>query len=134
MNPDKPWNLNGKDVIKFKVGRRAVPHIRHLHKYLRAPMPESKRFFFYDLDRKSSGRSAASLWEFREALRDVSAGTLRYHLDRGDFQVWLQEVLHDEELARRIHKVASHHLEGEELRQALLDVVIERYEELEMLA
>jgi hypothetical protein len=43
-------------------------------------------------------------------------------------------VLHDEELARRVHKIADHHLKGEDLRRTLLEVVVDRYEELDLLA
>jgi hypothetical protein len=134
MNPDSYWNTLGKDVIKLRVGRRAVPHVRHLHKYLRAPLPEYKRFYFHEPGQDSAGRSAASLWEFREALSDVSLKSLSYHLERGDFEQWLQTVLHDDELARRVHKIADHRLKGEDLRQALLEVVIDRYEELDLMA
>lgn len=134
LNPNQPWLLGKKDVIKLRVGRRVVPHIRHLHKYLRVPMPEAKRFYFHDLNGRPAGRSAASLWEFREAIRDIPVSSLQYHMKRGDFEQWLHNVLHDEELARRIHKAADHHLEGEALRRALLEIVIERYEELELLA
>jgi hypothetical protein len=120
-------------AIRFHVGPRAIPHIRHLHKYLRAPLPEWKRFYFQKPGGRYLGLAAASLWEFRELLNEVPIDSLRYHLERGDFESWLQQVLHDEELARRVHKVGDHGLRGEDLRRALLEVVIERYEELEAL-
>ena len=133
-SPDKPSALPVKNVVKFRVGPRSIPHIRHLHKYLRAPLPEWKRFYFYDREGQYLGRTAASLWEFREALGVVSLGSLQKHLEQGDFEHWLHEALHDEELARRVHKVRDRNLMGEALRQALLEVVIDRYEELEALA
>jgi hydroxymethylpyrimidine pyrophosphatase-like HAD family hydrolase/DNA-binding NarL/FixJ family response regulator len=134
LDPTRTGNSDGAPVIKLKVGSRVIRHVRHLQKYLRAPMPEAKRFFFHRRDGRPLGRSAASLWEFREALTDIPEDSLRYHLERGDFEQWLCEIMHDEELARRVHKIASHQLEAASLRTALLEVVIERYEELEMLA
>ncbi|HNT24417.1 MAG TPA: DUF5752 family protein [Anaerolineales bacterium] len=122
--------LPGAETLRFRVSNRTIPHIRHLHKYLRAPLPEHKRFYFNQPDGRALGQ-AANLWEFREQLGRLPPSVIAYHLERGDFAHWLQEVLHDEELARRITKVAGRGLSGEPLRQALLEVVIDRYEELE---
>jgi len=120
-------------VTRFRAGHRLIPHIRHLHKYLRAPLPEWKRFYFHEPGGRSPLRSAASLWEFREQLADISNSSLEYHLQRGDFSSWLHDVLHDEELARQVHRLGGLELEGEALRQAILDVVTERYDELDAL-
>jgi hypothetical protein len=122
------------EIIKFRVGPRAVPHMRHLHKYLRAPLPRPKRFYFYHSDGHYLGRVAANLWEFREVLGSLPVGSLQYHLERGDFERWLGDVLHDDELAHRVRKIAGRGHEGEAMRQALLEVVVDRYEELATLA
>lgn len=119
--------------VAFEPTQRLAPHVRHLHKYLRAPLPESKRFYFHIEGSYSGARSAASLWEFREALSDLPIRTLRYHLDRADFERWIREVLHFQELARRLRKLSRRPLEGEELREALVATVGNRYEELESL-
>ena len=120
--------------IQFHMGARTVPHARHLQKYLRAPLPESKRFYFNDESGRYLGRAVANLWEFREALSEVPVGSLQHHLRRGDFERWFRDMLHDDELARRVHKIGSRDLKREVLRQALLEVVIDRYEELDNLA
>ncbi len=121
-------------LIKFRVGPRSIPHIRHLHKYLRAPLPEHKRFYFHQEKESYLHRTAANLWEFRKALAEVPIESIQHHIARGDFEQWVQDVLHDDELARRIHKISRHDLTGEPLRRALLETVINRYEELERLA
>ncbi len=118
--------------LRFQVGGRAIPHIRHLHKYLRTPLPETKRFYFRTREGKPLG-AAASLWEFRERIADLPPDSLRYHIGRGDFVAWCSGALHDEELARRISKIAGRQLSGDTLRQVLLQTVAERYEELEIL-
>jgi hypothetical protein len=118
--------------VRFQVGGRAIPHIRHLHKYLRTPLPEPKRFYFRTREGKPLG-VAASLWEFRERIADLPPDSLRYHMGRGDFVAWCSGALHDEELARRVSTIAGRQLSGNALREALLDTVAERYEELEML-
>ncbi len=127
------WMPATEEVVRFRVGQRALPHIRHLHKYLRAALPEPKQFYFCDPQGRYLGRAAANLWEYREAIRDVPPESLEYHLTRGDFERWLTAVLHDDELARRLHKLNSRGLTGEALRAALLEVVIQRYDELDRL-
>jgi len=128
------WTPPTQDVIRFRVASRTIPHVRHLHKYLRAPLPVPKQFYFYGGEGRYLGRAAANLWEFREALGEVPAESAVYHLERGDFERWLTAVLHDEELARQVHKLNGRGLKGETLRQALLDVVVQRYEELDRVA
>jgi hypothetical protein len=119
--------------IRFQTGPRSIPHYRHLHKYLRALLPAHKRFYFCDSAGHNIGYTAANLWEFRETLGTVPLASLKYHLDLGDFERWLREVLRDTELAHRVQKVGSRNLKGDGLRQAVLEVVINRYEELENL-
>lgn len=123
-------SLPGPDMVTFQAELREIPHIRHLHKYLRAPLPESKRFYF----RKADGYAAANLWEFRQALNQLPIDSIKYHLERGDFERWLRKVLHDHELARRIRKTTHRGIEeNERLRQSLVEVVANRYAELESL-
>ncbi len=122
------------EALKFRAGPRLIPHIRHLNKYLRAPLPAAKRFYFTDPQGRHLGYTAANLWEFREILRQLPLASLENHLKRGDFERWLHDVLHDEELAHRIHKIGKHARRGEDLRQILLEAVVDRYEELDSLA
>lgn len=123
-----------KGFVQFQVGARTVPHIRHLRKYLQAPLPESKRFHFHDESGRYLKHAAANLYEFRETLHDLPISSLGYHLQRGDFERWLRDVLHDDELAHRVQKIANRNLQGDVMRQTLLETVIERYEELDNLA
>ena len=122
-----------RGFVKFRVGSRAIPHIRHLHKYLRAPLPEHKMFYFHDESGRYLEQAAANLWEFRQALGELPVSSLQHHLRVGDFERWLQDVLHDGELARRVRKISNRDVRGEALRQELLEVVVNRYEELDYL-
>ncbi|MBN2145920.1 MAG: HAD hydrolase family protein [Anaerolineales bacterium] len=120
-------------VVKFQVGPRSVPHIRHLHKYLRAPLPAPKRFYFHDENGRYLSRVAANLWEFCEICKELPLSSLEYHLRRGDFERWLADVLQDSELPRQVHKLSHRGISGEELRQALVTITSERYQELDRL-
>ena len=132
----KKVNLSeGKNVnlIEFEQIRRKVPHIRHLHKYLRAPLPESKRFYFDKHQMRGKGLMAASIYEFLNAISLATDEALEFHLQRGDFELWLQEVLHDEELVKRVRKIRKRKLRGDRLKKALEEAVASRYRELEKL-
>ncbi|MBK8504410.1 MAG: hypothetical protein IPL46_20710 [Saprospiraceae bacterium] len=97
------------------------------------PLPVSKQFHF---DRSQSVveiPNASSMYDFMRILPAVPSDILDYHLARGDFESWVRSTLHDEDLARRIHKIANRHLEKNQLNQALVDAVSSRYSELELL-
>ncbi|HLV02504.1 MAG TPA: HAD hydrolase family protein [Acidobacteriota bacterium] len=121
-----------QETIRFRTAPRDVPHIRHLHKYLQVPLPTEKRFYFSDAAGGSHG-SAASLWELTNMLPKVPARSLEFHSSRGDLVLWVEEVLQDEELGRHLKKLKSRGLLGETLRDALIQTVRARYEELESL-
>jgi hydroxymethylpyrimidine pyrophosphatase-like HAD family hydrolase len=131
---DKNQSSITKELVTFRTGSRTVPHIRHLNKYLQAPLPAPKRFYFCDPSGRFAGRVAASLAEFRQVVHEAPVASLDYHLYRGDFERWLREVLHDDELARDLRRLAHRGLHGGELRIALSAVVNERYELLASLA
>ncbi len=121
-------------VIAIESTSRKVTHVRHLHKYLQAPLPHTKQFHFYIEEPDYKGpRTAASLWEFNEVIALLPAKTLEYHLARKDFEKWLINTLHDPELARRLRKVSNRKLEGEMLREVLSATISARYDELQSL-
>jgi len=121
-------------IVNFETTKRIIPHVRHLHKYLRAPLADHKRFYFYVNDNNYQGSTtAASLWEFSQLIPKLPLSTLMYHMERRDFEKWLQKTLHDEELARRIRKIHNRNLSENQLRETLAIVVDDRFRELESL-
>jgi hydroxymethylpyrimidine pyrophosphatase-like HAD family hydrolase len=115
--------------IAFRAGTRRVPHIRHLHKYITMPLPREKWFVFRDPSGAVRG-TAANLSEFRTAIDRVPLPSLSYHLERGDFALWLSHTLHDAELSRQIAKIAHRRPTGETLRAEMHDTVTARYDDL----
>ncbi|MGB3778391.1 MAG: HAD hydrolase family protein [Tunicatimonas sp.] len=120
-------------VVEYSGVRRRIPHVRHLHKYLRAPLPESKRFYFHLNGPAKGVKPAASLWEFGEILPQLPIDTIRYHLGNEDFVRWLEDTMHDRELAKRLRKLARRDMQGEKLREKLAELVKARFAELEQL-
>ncbi len=124
--------LCGGELVRMRPAIRRVPHVRHLYKYLDTPLPHGKRFAFRT-DKGYLGIEAASLFELSSLIQTLPLESLEYHDRREDFVKWADWTLGDGGLATRLRKVANRHYQGEELRQALSQVVSTHYEELRQL-
>jgi predicted transcriptional regulator len=82
--------------------------------------------FYVDVD-KPLGFSALSLDEFYRTIKQVCSDSLEFHLNRGDFEKWLQEVCKDEDLAKAFRTLKAEELKGEDLRKALLQAIDAKY-------
>jgi predicted transcriptional regulator len=82
--------------------------------------------FYVDVD-KPLGFSALSLDEFYRTIKQVCSDSLEFHLYRGDFEKWLQEVCKDEDLAKAFRTLEAEELKGEDLRKALLQAIDAKY-------
>ena len=71
-----------------------------------------------------------SLEDFAAKIREVETSSLEFHLCRGDFEKWADEVLEDSELTKRISAVKLLEPVGNALRDQLDFVVTKRLEEL----
>ncbi|MBI4446692.1 MAG: HAD hydrolase family protein [Acidobacteria bacterium] len=128
----EPWLPPMTGFFEFQMATRAVPHVRHLSKYLHLSLPHEKRFCF----REPGGAvlaAASNLLDFKQVLKVISTASIEYHLYRKDFERWIEDVLQDNVLARRIGKTARRQLHGEDLRQLLNDVIEMRCGELKAL-
>jgi hypothetical protein len=77
-----------------------------------------------------TGHRAMSLEEFAEKIREIETTSLEFHLYRGDFEKWTNEVLEDPELTQRIGAVKLLEPTGNALRDQLDFAVTKRLEEL----
>ena len=84
-----------------------------------APVPEGKRFQFYNSLGNPTGLSAGSVKEFRDAALKVDADSLEFHLYRGDFENWFRTTLNDEVFADELATIKKTDLKGEELKKAI---------------
>lgn len=92
-------------------------------------VPYEKGFHFYSAIGNFSGETATSLDDFEKKLQVVSADSVNFHLQRGDFQKWIEDTLGDRELAKRVSLVKLT-LPVENLRKELLAIVQTRITEL----
>jgi DNA-binding transcriptional ArsR family regulator len=90
-------------------------------------LPVEKSFHFYADIGKPLNIHAASLGDFCEKLSKVDAPSIEFHVNRGDFEAWFNE-LGDTELARKTLLIREQKILGENLRRKLYDTVKKRYE------
>jgi len=95
-------------------------------------VPPDKSFFFYTGvgPENFTGIIARSLSDFREKVKTVDVRSLEFHIPRRDIERWVRDVLEDEELAERIEQIRQLKLEGEPLRNRILNTVDFRIKEL----
>lgn len=87
-------------------------------------------FYFFTSVGNFTGHRAMSLEEFTKKIREVETTSLEFHLYRGDFEKWTDEVLEDHELTNRLRVVKLLEPFGNLLRDQLDFTVSKRFEEL----
>jgi hypothetical protein len=66
-----------------------------------------KAFFFYEDIGKPTGDLAVSLSDLCNKISTINPRSLAFHLKRGDFENWVQEIIGDAELVRRMRKLKT---------------------------
>lgn len=87
-------------------------------------------FYFFTSVGNYTGHRAMSMEEFGHKIRHVQTSSLEFHLYRGDFEKWADEVLEDNILTERIRAVKLLEPIGNALRDQLDFTVTKRLEEL----
>ena len=87
-------------------------------------------FYFFASVGNYTGHRAISLEEFATIIREIEAVSLEFHLYRGDFEKWADDVLEDHELTERIRAVKLLEPIENALRDQLDFAVSKRLEEL----
>lgn len=98
------------------------------------PFPIEKGFtFFYEFARPTQ-LTVHSLEEFHNALKVVDLQSLEFHMERGDFERWIRQVMGDDVLADGLKSVSDERLRGKPLRAKILGMVHRRIKDLKALA
>ena len=87
-------------------------------------------FYFFTSIGNYTGHRAMSLKEFANKIKEVKIASLEFHLYRGDFEKWVDEVLEDSILTERIGAVKLLEPVGNTLSDQLHFTVSKRLEEL----
>jgi hypothetical protein len=127
--PRATISVGGEQPRLFTVAARISPHVRHQHKYMAAPLPPERRFYFHTL---GEAGIAATLEEFSRHLRHCDPAILAYHLSREDFSRWVTQTLADHSLGRQVAAIerdlSQHHAAAlERARHQIMHAIDSRY-------
>jgi benzoyl-CoA reductase/2-hydroxyglutaryl-CoA dehydratase subunit BcrC/BadD/HgdB len=100
------------------------------YEHVLKPVAPEKAFYFYNSVGNYTGKSAASLKEFAQRVKEVDQKSLGFHLQRGDFENWFAGVLKDEELAKQVKDLRTYNPTSEALRDRLNSIVSRRLDQL----
>ena len=108
---------------------KAIANRAGASQILRTVPPDQSFLFFEDIG-KYTGRMAANLADFCENMKTIDLQSVTFHFERGDYEKWIKETLHDVELARRLKRIKKSK-SAEELRNKILQTVNRRLFELQ---
>jgi hypothetical protein len=96
-------------------------------------VPVEKAFYFYCGINQYSNVHANSLEDFVDKLRTVDLKSIKFHVPRKDFELWIRS-LGDIELAKKLELLRIKQLSGENLRKQLCETIDSRCQELSNLS
>jgi hypothetical protein len=93
-------------------------------------LSEDKSFKFYRAWGEYTGVAADGLVRFASGLETVDPASVEFHLQRGDFEKWLTEVVKDPELATRLSRIRNY--KGNEAKNIAARLARQRLQELNL--
>ena len=99
---------------------------------LRTLTPD-KAFYFYKAIGQPLGTTSRSFSEFAAAVKGIDPSSVRFHVERGDFEGWFR-MLGDKSLADQIAALRGKNLTPDELRSKVSSMVGARVDELGKIA
>jgi hypothetical protein len=89
-----------------------------------------KAFHFYSGIGQPLGRSSRSMMEFADTVKDIDPSSVKFHLERGDFESWFK-MLGDPVLAGKFSTLRGKNLSAKELRSKVSSRVGARISQLQ---
>jgi hydroxymethylpyrimidine pyrophosphatase-like HAD family hydrolase len=110
---------------------RRTAHVRHWHKYSEGVLPAAAAFYFRAEDQGPVTAIAGNVSEFHAEMRRACDEAVYFHGGRGDFSLWIREVLQDMLLGAAVgtaeRQLQRGALTAEGLRRRVLQAVEDRY-------
>jgi alpha-amylase len=100
-------------------------------KWILRRLPTDHGFTFFHAFARPSSVTTYDLVEFAAALSKAPLRSVQYHVERGDFERWISQVLGDNTLAERLASLAREGITGERLRKRLVRLVKTRVKQLQ---
>lgn len=118
--PSKNKRTKGRNIQNLEVGTEAVKVLR--------TVGDQEAFYFYEAIGKPTGEIARNLSDFLDKVKSVNSESLIFHLQRRDFQNWVEKILGDSKLARELGRISSSN--SDDIRMRICKTVENRIKEL----
>jgi len=99
---------------------------------LRTVTPD-KAFYFYRGIGQPLGVASKSLSEFASMVKGIDPSSIRFHVERGDFENWFTN-LGDKSLANQVAALRGRNISPDELRGELSSIVKTRVDQTRKIA
>jgi hypothetical protein len=90
---------------------------------------DQEAFYFYEDIGKPTGLNARNIHDFLEKVKTVKTESLLFHLQRRDFQNWVEKILGDTKLAREIGRINTSN--GQDVKMIMTETIQNRIKELQ---
>ncbi len=101
-------------------------------KLLRTVAPE-RAFYFYKGIGEPLGSASKNLAEFADSVRSIDPTSVKFHLERGDFESWFK-LLGDQSLASQVASIRRKNASPIEARTKISSIVSLRVSQLQKIA
>lgn len=95
-------------------------------------LEEQEAFHFFEAIGKPTGDIARSLSDFLDKVKYVKSESLIFHLQRRDFQTWINKTLGDSKLAERLDGITYQNTN--DVRMSIYEAIENRLKEIEGLS
>lgn len=89
---------------------------------------DQEAFYFYEAVGRPTGEIAKNLSDFLGKLRSVKSESVMFHLERGDFQNWIEKTLGDSKLAGELGGIPASN--SKDVKTSICRIVENRIKEL----
>jgi hypothetical protein len=89
---------------------------------------DQEAFYFYESIGRPTGETAKNLNEFLNKVKTVKTESLKFHLQRKDFQNWVEKILGDTKLARELGSIRESNTD--DTRMVIAETVENRIKKL----
>ena len=113
-------------MVEKKIRKDVAAHT------LRTLTPD-KAFSFYKAIGQPLGATPKSLGEFAAIVKGIDPASVRFHVERGDFESWF-EMLGDKSLAGQVAGLRGKNISPDELRRKVSRMVRTRDDQLRKIA
>jgi len=89
---------------------------------------DHEAFYFYEAVGRPTGEVARNLSDFAERVNSVKSESLMFHLQRKDFQNWVEKILGDSKLAEELERISPS--SNDDVRAKIHETIENRMREL----